>query len=139
MNPDIIFEVRYSTGKKIIGYERINDKGQWEQKRIGRNKWILGVISDGQSYAEMIRRQYTGLNDRTGKETYDGDEIIDLRQSIRGIISFDAGCFSVKITEVSQRANKKIGWDLGQTPPLYEFNDIELTGKNIIDNPELLK
>jgi len=77
--------------------------------------------------------QFTGLTDKNGKEIYEGEEAKCVEHQIRGIVEFHKGAFSLKIT-ISNSAT----YDVGQSIALYNFSDLELTGKNIYETPELL-
>lgn len=77
----------------------------------------------------LILMQYTGLDDKNGKEIYEGDIVEITREGIyeKGIIIFKNGCFFIKSKETLLA--------------LYncELNNykVKVIG-NITDNPELL-
>jgi len=75
MKREILFEVRRFDTKEIIGYERVGDRGHWEHKRIKRDEWLLGAITDGQEYSMFIRREFIGLTDKNGTKIFECDKV----------------------------------------------------------------
>ena len=55
---------------ELLGHERVNDDGAWENMRVGRESYILGTIT---SDKEVVRQQFTGLLDSKRDEVYFGD------------------------------------------------------------------
>ena len=62
---------------KLVGFERINNLGNWEYMRNGRENWILGTISDNQGNAQFKRMQFVGMVDRLGCKIHLGDKFKD--------------------------------------------------------------
>lgn len=56
-----------------VGFERLNEQGNWEFLRNGRDTWLLGTISDNQGNAEFKRCLFTGLRDKAGLKIYERD------------------------------------------------------------------
>lgn len=85
---------------------------------------------EGTYYSEhIIPLQYTGLNDKSGKEIYEGDiirEHINTDEYLLAETVFSRGCFMGK----EPRCDPEY--------PIYDFSDGEVIG-NIYENPELLE
>lgn len=58
---------------KHVGFERINNDGNWEYKRNGRNEWLLGIITDNHRNAEFKRFQFINKIDINNEKLYIGD------------------------------------------------------------------
>lgn len=88
-------------------------------------------------YPTIPIMQYTGLNDRNGKDIYEGD-IVNFGLSLRYkyTIEFEDGSFVLKHTELKNE-NGLITWGSLNTSVLKDFISIEVIG-NIYENPELL-
>mgnify|MGYP001618454695 FL=1 len=72
---ELKIRVSYKDNNEVIGYERVNDNGHWEHLRVNRTIWLLGAITDGQEYRDLIRDEYTGAKDMAEDEIYDNDSI----------------------------------------------------------------
>lgn len=114
---------------KIFGYEKLTENG-WESMAPflnpeGGERWTPVVFPNS---IEGVRQQYTGLNDKNGKEIYEGDL---LNFTFDGVIFvsnpyyvvFEGGAFVVN------KPNFK--------PLVSDCEFIEVVG-NLYDNPELL-
>ncbi len=114
----IKFRVRDTNTKKVLGYERINSDGHWEQKRVNRTDWVLGAITGEDN---LIREQLTEYEDMLGKEMYEGH-----------VIEYD---------EFARRNPKKGLLMEVKIPDIYHWRsgmvNIKVIG-NICENPELL-
>jgi len=73
--------------------------------------------------------RYTGLNDKNGKEIYEGD-IFKWEDNTFGYIKYKDGSFYLKIAEIYSPWLRVIKHELE--------NELEVIG-NIYDNPELLQ
>lgn len=123
MNRIIQYRVRNKNTGELIGYERINNSGHWEQQRLNRQEWLLGVITDGQIALELLREQFTGKIDKKDIPIYDGDINQD-----KGYVMWgeDSACWL---------------W-VFLNGDMHDFMDEQLWCEiigNKTDNPELLK
>lgn len=98
--------------------------------------WL--VMSDNDALAEreqakkgqIILMQYTGLNDKNGKEIYEGDIVsVDYKEE-KAVVEYEHGGFIVR------------SWiypgGVGYLQQFSEPNSLEVIG-NIYSNPDLLK
>lgn len=112
---EIKFEVLYNN--KPFAYERLCDSG-WEFMVLELNpenkeKWTKGTILDSH---KLIRRQYTGLKDKKGKEIYERD-VVKVGNWINVVdVIFDL----IKLNDVEEL-----------------YCDVEVIG-NIYETPELI-
>lgn len=67
--------------------------------------------------------QYTGMNDKKGREIYVKDfvEAYFGVGELKGFIEFDQSCYSVKVTE-----SKTDTYNVGQSIPMFDFINIEI-------------
>ena len=81
--------------------------------------------------------EFTGAKDRNSEEIYEGYELDSDRDGLIGIVEMHEMCWSLRVT----KAIGKTGYDIGCSVPLYELALVRasLTGKNIYQNPEILK
>jgi hypothetical protein len=118
---------------------------------LDKNKWVIGYgicLYKKDNIANLFHKQ--GINIMQATSVYpesiceysgignifEKDELKSPENKLRGYVEFNAGAFSLKIT---MSANNS--FDKGQSIPLFDFNEMELqlTGRNIYDNPEILE
>lgn len=113
-------------------------------KRLDNREWVVGSLLQDDYGTCMIVEfadhheqwhevapktvvQYTGLNDKNGKEIYEDDILVD-ESGAYAVVNYSMGCFCVDFGE---------GFDLQYfTDGIHEI--CYVVG-NVHDNPELLK
>jgi len=93
---------------------------QQEGEAIGIKRSNISALAD------LIIMQYTGLEDKNGKEIYEGDIVQ------RGVVLFSNGKFQGYYYESNGGIAES--WE----DDLYKEKDIEVLG-NIYENPELMR
>lgn len=145
---ELKFEVRTQDGL-LVGWERLNENGQWEKSYIGRGyNWLLGVIFyETPEQQPLIRRQSTGLADKNGREAWQGD-IVMTPVGRLSVIEWGHGRFGLNHDHGTEKKTMLGDWD--SLDNLRSLNDGYLEGApggfegceivgNIYDNPEYLK
>jgi len=88
-------------------------------------------MEDMCEFEDAILMQYTGLNDKNGKEIWEGDVVAKRLNGWRGQVVYHKGQFVVISQSNDMMAN------LALRSGMYEGN-VKVIG-NIYENPELLK
>ena len=114
----------------------------WDKKdKLWVAGWSIGQAGVQTETSNKVFMQYTGLQDKNGKEIFEGDvvKIEDYYENIRiGIIVFDSGTY--KLQNLGQNFYYQFGsdgeYDWESIENVDEDN-IEIIG-NLYENPELL-
>ena len=135
MNRQIKFRAWDSTKEKMVS---------WEQITHNSNLDLWGGYFDLFNREELQPMQYTGLNDKNGKEIYEGDIVIQeiwngednidgesVTDEFEGIVIYDRNGYGIQ-TEICDGKRTEV--------PIYEIDEFvttEIIG-NIYENKELL-
>ena len=95
---------------------------------------VIGRFDTNEDWYELIRLQFTGLKDKSGKEVYEGDIINCPRRIINklAIVEFDNIKKAFTFRELHNKEYTRYFQEF------VEYNEIEIIG-NIYENPELLE
>jgi uncharacterized phage protein (TIGR01671 family) len=139
----------WDDGKKewLLGYELKNLGGFslfGECVLLGEWSQVLDQFvfeRHGHKQDDLIVMQFTGLNDKNGKQIYEGDIVkVATRSEINGLLYSDLGSviFSENVgsfgVEIPNGENGSVTWSMQH----FVLNEFEVVG-NIYENPELLK
>lgn len=128
--------------KKFRVWDKLSERFIYPDKGY-QGHYILDLngrfhdLGNGSGGDEYVVQQYTGLRDKNGKDTYEGD-----------IIQYNVGSSYDDMSFVVKWSNDSLSWIFQSisgevlsncwTPNGNRFNFIEIIG-NIYENPELLK
>lgn len=122
MNREIKFRIWDIENKEMLKVQELDFEPTFYGGRIAIR---LDQYNDYFDTEDMILMQYTGLDDKNGKEIYEGD--IVKYENMTGKIMFFNGSFIMSNFEETEE------WELGVIN-----EELEIMG-NIYDNPELLE
>ncbi len=89
----------------VIDLDRLENQSKFNPDVLDFLEWEI-----------LSRDEFTGLTDSKDKEIYEADKVKEANV-LAGIVEFDKGCFSLKIT-----MSKRMGIDVGQSIPLFDIN-----------------
>jgi len=86
-------------------------------------------------FKRLIYLEFTGLNDKSGKEIYTGDILVQQEGKLLGAVDFEHGCFVLKAVWIDHEQN--------DYPELKYYCDmsfmtVEVIG-NVFQHPNLLE
>lgn len=136
MSREIKFDI-IENGKSV-GIERLTENGwQWQYFDLNPDngiRWANGVLNNH----KLIRRQYSGLKDKNGKEIYEGDVV----SAVYEWETYDGDAYCENSVVHSGEVCFSFGtWRVkNQALPLYDWDKktLEIIG-NIYEHPHLLK
>lgn len=114
----ILFKVFYKKYTKdepmLIGFEKVNDKGNWESNLKGKTEWQNGVISINEHEGILIRKQFV-IEDVEGELLFEGDQFTVSGNTKDAIFTLKGKEENLNITNVhgESSASRTIGYDLG--------------------------
>ena len=122
MNREIKFRIWDIENKEMLKVQELDFESTFYGGRIAIRPDQYNDYFDTE---DMILMQYTGIDDKNGKEIYEGD--IVKYENMTGKIMFFNGSFIMSNFEETEE------WELGVIN-----EELEIMG-NIYDNPELLE
>jgi len=138
MNREIKFKVWDVINKRIFPFEEAVSTGVDISTPDGRNYQMpLFSVAFVDNKHKLIALQYTNLNDKNGKELYDGD-IVKVRESNeQSSISYENKLIVWDNVELRWGLSHK-DFSIFSEPLNYFKGSLELVG-NVFENKDLLK
>ena len=128
MNREIKFELWDVKNKMMIRYEDEIGDDISMCPFTGSLYKDYALCFDNDREVEYIKRQFTGLKDKNGKEIYEGDILLPFNRKKGKEVIFDEGVFCIRNYDGYNSASLRV----------VVMDGVEVIG-NIYENPELLK
>lgn len=130
MSREIKFRAWLKEDKKMVNIETIDftDKSiQYLEKNEFINAYLLRRVS----FDDVELMQYTGLNDKNGKEIYEGDILFFRDENTKYVVVWQDAAFIIKSVEI-RKYSEKMCW-LDDTEICCEIVGNVYENKNLLE------